>query len=177
MNGALTMGTEDGANIEMKQAVSSKWWPFSFGYNAEDIKRFQEGNLSPSWDIYQNNDKVHAAVQALIDGSLTESDSEKKILQKIFDSLINEQEQKALDRYFVLADLPKYYECQKKAEDLYLQPYKWAEYAIHNIASMGQFSSDVVVDNYVKKIWNLEKCTISKDTLEEIRLDFFDFFS
>jgi starch phosphorylase len=177
MNGGLTIGTADGANIEMKQAVSSKWWPFSFGYTSNELKKFQENGSSPSWDVYQTNEKIKNAVNALIDDSLTNNETEKKLLQKIFDSLINEKEQKAVDHYFVLSDLQSYYDCQKKAEDLFLTPYKWAEYAINNIASMGQFSSDVVVENYVKKIWKLDKCKASKDLLEEIRLDFFDFFS
>ena len=73
------------------------------------------------------------------------------------------------DRYLVLKDLQSYYDTQRKVEELYLQPERWAEYAIHNIAAMGQFSSDVSIMNYAEQIWGLEPCPPDESVLARVR--------
>ncbi|MBS0607568.1 MAG: glycogen/starch/alpha-glucan phosphorylase, partial [Verrucomicrobia bacterium] len=72
----------------------------------------------------------------------------------------------------VLSDLRSYYETQKKVEELYLQPAKWAEVALHNIASMGKFSTDESIHNYAKKIWSIEPCPVHKPELEKVRAEY-----
>ncbi len=160
INGALTIGTEDGANIEMKQSIGEKWWPFSFGMKAEEVEYSKKNRTYSAKQVFINHPMVHQAVSALKDGSLVHNDEEHLALIEIHDALLDGPDEKAGDNYFVLADLLQYYEVQKKVEELYADPYRWAEYAIHNVAGMGPFSSDVVITNYVKSIWNLEQVPI-----------------
>ncbi len=76
------------------------------------------------------------------------------------------------DKYFLLKDLEGYYETQKRVEELYREPQKWAEYAIHNIAGMGNFSSDVTIEHYCKDIWGLKPCPILDDIFERVRHEY-----
>ena len=76
------------------------------------------------------------------------------------------------DRFFVLNDLMAYYDAQKKVEELYLDPPRWAEFALHNIAGMGSFSADVSINNYAEKIWELEKCPPDPAELDQVRKEY-----
>lgn len=172
MNGALTLGTEDGANIEMRKAITDKWWPFAFGSLAEELEELRKTNRNVAWEVYINNPKIRKAVDTLKDGSLVKSEAEHVSLLRIYDSLLESHFGSPVDRYFVLKDLPAYYETQKRIEDLYSEPHKWAEYAIHNIAGMGNFSSDKVIEKYAKEIWGLEHCPQNLHILEKVRQDY-----
>ena len=172
MNGALTIGTEDGANIEMHTEVTDKWWPFSFGNSAQQNAEMHDKKSYNAWDVYMHNAAIRQALDALRDRSLVENESEHEALSLIYHSLLDHQNSDLADRYFVLADLQPYYDTQKRVEELYAQPEKWAEYAIHNIASMGKFSSDETVGNYSKLVWNLEKCPIDAQELAKVRADY-----
>lgn len=160
MNGALTMGTEDGANIEMRKAVTDIFWPFSFGAKAEELAAMRKNSTYKPWDIYLQNPKIKKALDTLKDGSLVKTDTEHAALCSIFENLLDGYNNSKADTFFVLNDLASFYEVQKKAEELFLNKQLWASYALHNIASMGRFSSDVVIENYSKLIWNLKKCPI-----------------
>lgn len=172
MNGALTIGTEDGANIEMHQAVTDTWWPFSFGYSADQIAEMQRNRSYNSWDVYMHNAPIREAVDSLRDRSLCQTDSEHEAFDRLYHTLLGNHNGDLSDRFFVLADLQSYYETQKKVEELYATPSKWAEYALHNIASMGKFSSDQSVHNYSKLIWDLEKCPVDPVELSKVRADY-----
>lgn len=175
MNGALTVGTEDGANIEMRQAITDQWWPFSFGLRAEEIaQKKAEKSYHPS-DIYSSHSQIQKALDMLQDGSLTTSDEEHSDFLALFEELLKRPSPEMADRYFVLEDLISYYEIQKKVEDLFAQPYKWAEYAIHNIAGMGRFSSDEVINNYSKSIWNLTRCPIDPEILTQVTQEYSEY--
>ncbi|MCP5492136.1 MAG: glycogen/starch/alpha-glucan family phosphorylase [Chlamydiales bacterium] len=159
MNGALTIGTEDGANIEMHEAVTDQWWPFSFGASAAEnvqLKHHPRG-------VYEKEPKIKQAMDMLTDGSLAENEAEDQIFKGLFQQLLS------IDRYHVLNDLMPYYETQKKVEELFSQPQKWAEYAIHNIASMGTFSSDESIKNYAEKLWGLSPCPPAPEEIKRIR--------
>ncbi|MCB1117474.1 MAG: glycogen/starch/alpha-glucan family phosphorylase [Chlamydiia bacterium] len=159
MNGALTIGTEDGANIEMHQAVTDQWWPFSFGASAAEnanLKHHPRG-------VYEKEPKIKQALDMLTDGSLAENEAEDQIFKSLFQQLLS------IDRYHVLNDLMPYYETQKKVEELFADPQKWAEYAIHNIASMGNFSSDECIKNYAEKLWGLTPCPPAPEEIQRIR--------
>ncbi|HSX25619.1 MAG TPA: glycogen/starch/alpha-glucan family phosphorylase, partial [Chlamydiales bacterium] len=158
MNGALTIGTEDGANIEMREAVTDRWWPFRFGSTAEEIARPYK-----SWDIYIGDEAIRKALDSLKDGTFAENPSESEAFSQIYQSLIE------TDVYRVLKDLRSYSETQKKVEALFLQPNAWAETAIHNIAAMGRFSSDGSIGHYAKEIWGLEPCPSDPKILEKVR--------
>lgn len=173
MNGALTIGTDDGANVEMREEVTNEWWPFLFGASAPEIEAMQAGNPPyRSWDVYSEFPRIRAAVDSLRDGTFTRTDDEQQALQEIYDSLLESVFGAPPDRYFVLRDLPSYYETQRKVEELYADPHLWAEYALHNIAGMGKFSSDRSIHDYATKIWGIEPCPVDPKVLEHIRNEY-----
>jgi glycogen phosphorylase len=172
MNGALTIGTEDGANIEMKQAVTDSWWPFSFGLKASEIEKHRSAKTNPAWEIYLANEAIKRAVDALKDGSLAKTEQEHQALHRLYDQLLDGYQKENADPFFVLADLPSYYATQKKVEELYATPLKWAEVALHNIAAMGNFSSDRSIQNYVDSVWHVQKCMIDPEILKKVKEEF-----
>lgn len=172
INGALTICTDDGANVEMRESVTDEWWPFLFGASAdENLEMKKKHNYNPL-DIYASKKPIKRAIDALIDGSLTENDAEVEALSNVHQSLLEGPPGIIADRFFVLNDLMSYYETQKRVEELYTNPSKWAEYAIHNMAGMSPFSADVSIDNYAKKIWGLERCPPDLDELHRVREEY-----
>lgn len=167
MNGALTIGTEDGANIEMREAVGDAWWPFAFGRTASENATFREG-YNP-WDIYMHNLPIRQAVDALRDHTFSTNDEEHAAFCSLYKSLLEPGDSQQPDRYFVLSDLQAYYDTQKKVEDLYITPDKWAQYAIHNIAGMGRFSSDNSIHNYAKLVWDIKPVPLGQKELARVR--------
>ncbi len=172
MNGALTIGTEDGANIEMREDITDQWWPFRFGCTADDIHAMKMDNSYCPNDIYINDEKIRKALNALNDGTFATNDLEHHVLTQCASKLIKSEHGHVPDRYFVLKDLNSYYETQKKVEELYQNPSKWAEYAIHNIAGSGNFSADVAIETYAKNIWDLQPLPIDKKILRQINKEY-----
>lgn len=169
LNGALTIGTEDGASIEMHRDITDQWWPFGFGNLAEEnAKALREGTYNP-WDIYHSDPKVKKALDALADRSLAEDDEEHESLYRIYRSLLEPHGGHRLDRYFVLKDLPSYYETHKRVEQLYTQPNCWAECAIQNMGRMSRFSTDESIHNYARLVWDLSPCPPDPDELATVR--------
>ncbi len=166
MNGALTIGTNDGANIEMREEVTDKWWPFSFGASSEELKQLRDEQSYHPESLYNENPKFKAALDTLIDGTFAEKDNEKQALERLYHKITTG------DNYFILKDLDSYYNTQLKVEELYSQPQKWAEYALHNIAKMGKFSTDYSIKNYCEKIWGLQPVEIDDEILERVRSDY-----
>ena len=154
INGALTIGTEDGANIEMRESVGDAWWPFRFGASAEQNKQPYQ-----SWEIYLHNEKIRKAVDALKDRSFSETPEEEAAFAVLHRSLTEGVDGNPPDRFRVFQDLQAYAETQKRVEELFLQPLKWAEFALHNIAGMGPFSTDESIRNYAEKIWGIQPLT------------------
>ncbi len=173
MNGALTIGTEDGANIEMHQEVTDKWWPFSFGQTAQQNEEMrQKGSYNP-WEIYMHNPAIKEAVDNLRDHSLAENESEHQAISSLYHALLEKQNSYTTpDRYFVLGDLQAYYDTQKRVEALYENTASWIEHVIHNIAGMAKFSADETVANYNKLVWNLDRCPIDVEELAKVRNDY-----
>lgn len=161
INGALTIGTEDGANIEMHEAITSRWWPFGFGKSAEENRM----PYNPQ-EIYQNDEAIRRAVDTLKNNTFSESAAESKAFHAIYQNLIE------TDFFRVLQDLRAYYNTQKKVEELYLKPNAWAEVAIHNIAAMGRFSADESIRNYAKTIWGIEPCPPDAQILDKVRAEY-----
>jgi glycogen phosphorylase len=172
MNGALTIGTEDGANIEIHREVTDAWWPFCFGKTTAENVKMRGDRTYSSWDIYMHDQQIHQAVDALRDHSFAETEAEHESHSSLYRLLLEAQNSDLPDRYFVLSDLRNYYETQKRVEELYQQPSKWAEYALHNIASMGKFSTDESIHNYAKKIWEIQPCPVERGELERVRADY-----
>ncbi len=172
MNGALTIGTDDGANVEMRQAVTDTWWPFRFGASAQENEQRRNENSYKPMDVYNSNPAIKRAVDSLRDGSLSESDAEHQVLSAVASTLLEGFGGDIPDRYFILSDLVSYYETQKKVEELFQQPLKWAEYAIHNIAGMSKFSSDESIHNYAKLEWDLRPCPADPQELSRVRSEY-----
>ncbi len=172
MNGALTIGTEDGANVEMREAVTDAWWPFRFGSGAHQNAEMRQKRSYNSLDIYNNNPAIKQAVDSLRDYSLAETDAEHQVLSSVANTLLQPTGYDMPDRFFVLNDLQSYYETQKKVEELFVQPAKWAEYAMRNIAGMGTFSSDESVHNYSRLVWGIKPCPPDPQELARVRADY-----
>lgn len=166
MNGALTIGTNDGANIEMRQEIGDEWWPFTFGASVEEITRLRASSSYNPQRISSSNAKIQRAMDALINGTFTQSEDEHNALRDLYDKLMTS------DRYFTLYDLESYYNTQKKVEDLYQDPDKWAEFVIHNIAGMGTFSTDVSIKKYSELVWQLAPCPADEEILDRYRDEF-----
>lgn len=169
INGALTIGTDDGANVEMRQAVTDKWWPFLFGMSADEVHGLEKDRSYNPRAVLEADPQVKRAVNALVDGTFAQNEVEEDVLKSIYDSLINDANP---DRYFIIKDLRSYHESQNKAEALYEDSHKWAEYAIHNMASMGTFSSDVSIQNYATKIWGIKPIEMDSTEFERVRSEF-----
>ena len=172
INGALTIGTEDGANIEIHKAVTDAFWPFSFGKSAEENEDLRNGGQYNPWDIYMHDPAIHAALDALRDRTFAETDEEHESHTALYHLLLDTTNGNHPDRFFVLNDLRSYYETQKKVEVLFLEPAKWAEYAIQNMAAMGPFSSDESIHNYAAKVWDLTPLVCDNGELEKVRAEY-----
>ncbi|MBJ7448886.1 MAG: glycogen/starch/alpha-glucan family phosphorylase [Parachlamydiales bacterium] len=171
MNGALTIGTEDGANIEMRQAVTDEWWPFKFGASASEILSLQINGYHP-YDIYANNPKLKRILDCFTDRTFALNQKEHEVLASIFTRLIDNHSGFVADRFFVLHDYASYVATQAKVEELYRDPMNWAKCAIHNIAKMGYFSSDRAINDYATQVWNLEQCPIDETILDKVREEY-----
>lgn len=169
INGALTLGTQDGANVELREEVTEEWWPFKFGATAEEVAKMNaDGSYHPE-KIYHANPKIKRAIDALKDMSFAQNEGEHIAFCDLYDKLMNGSHP---DRYFVLYDLDSYYQAQLKVESLYRNPDLWAQYAINNIAGMGKFSSDNSIRKYCDVIWQLSPCPIDDDILQTLRKDY-----
>jgi starch phosphorylase len=145
MNGALTLGTLDGANVEMRDAIGHDYF-FSFGHTAEEVEA-----LRPHYDpraVLDAHPEIAAAVAQLADGSLCPE--EPALFKPLHESLTG-----GGDRYLVLADLPAWLEAQERVEALYRAPREWTRWALYNLAAMGEFSSDRAIREYASGIWDL----------------------
>lgn len=165
INGALTIGTPDGANIEMQEAVGSTWWPFGFGASRHELN---SASYYP-WKHIEAFPEIGKALECLMNRTFSENSEEQAVFSEIYRSLT---EGSMPDLYFVLYDLPAYQTTQKKVEELYLQPEMWAKTAIHNIASMGPFSIDTAVKKYASEIWQIEPCPPSELLLNKVREEY-----
>jgi starch phosphorylase len=172
MNGALTIGTNDGANIEMRQEITDQWWPFAFGCSAEEVSKMKAEDSYHPRTIYQSNPKIKRAVDTLRDRTFATNEVEHQVFSDLFHKLIEGHYGGTPDRYMALRDLEDYYNTQKKVEELFQEPTKWAEYAIHNIAGMGKFSTDYSIQNYSNLIWGLIPCPPDEEILERIRYEY-----
>lgn len=172
INGALTIGTNDGANIEMREAITDAFWPFSFGASANHNIEMAKNHTYHVNQLLDSQPMIKKAVDALIDGSLAQTEDEKKALKFLHTSIVDGVYGSPPDRYFVINDLHDYYETQKKVENIYQNPSLWAEFVIKNISSMGYFSVDRSIDEYAKKIWHIDKTPVDLSELNRIRTEY-----
>ncbi|MFH1418510.1 MAG: glycogen/starch/alpha-glucan phosphorylase [Planctomycetota bacterium] len=146
LNGALTIGTLDGANVEMREEIGDEHM-FIFGLTAEEVEARKAAGYNP-WDCYQGNDELRQAIDQIA-GSMFSPD-EPGLFQPLIDRLLKEG-----DPYMVLADYTAYIECQERVSRAYHDWKGWARMSILNTASMGKFSSDRTIREYAEQIWNV----------------------
>ncbi|MFQ5483450.1 MAG: glycogen/starch/alpha-glucan family phosphorylase, partial [Nitrospinaceae bacterium] len=146
LNGALTIGTLDGANVEIMEEVGRDHM-FIFGHKAEEVQALKTNGYRP-YDYYQGNTELKRALSMIQDGYFLKS--HPHLFQPLIDSLL-----KGGDPYLVLADFKPYVETQRAVERLYMDQEEWTRKSILNTAGMGKFSSDRAVREYAKDIWNV----------------------
>lgn len=147
MNGALTIGTLDGANVEIREKVGDDNI-FIFGNTIEQVKELQQGGYNPH-EIYDNDPELHQVLTQIATGRFSPDDPNR--YQNLFYMLVN-----LGDHYQLLADYRSYVDTQTQVDELYKQPDAWTRKAVLNIANMGYFSSDRTIQEYAKEIWNIE---------------------
>ena len=153
LNGALTLGTMDGANVEIVEEVGQEN-AFIFGLSSDEVIRFENyGGYNPM-DIYNSDKEIKKVVDQLVDGTF---DSNKELFRPLYNSLLNTLSTSKADTYFILKDFKSYAEAQKKVEAAYRNEEGWARSAILNVACSGKFTSDRTIQEYVDEIWHLDK--------------------
>ena len=157
MNGAPTLGTMDGANVEIVDEVGIDN-AFIFGLSADEVINYEQNGGYNPYDIYNNDPDIHRVVDQLVDGTYSNGDTE--MYRDLYNSLLNNQGGSRADMYFILKDFRSYAEAQKRVEAAYRDENWWARAAMLNTASAGKFSSDRTIEEYAKEIWHLEKVTV-----------------
>lgn len=157
LNGALTLGTMDGANVEIVEEVGVEN-AFIFGLTSDEVIRYEnEGGYNPM-EIFNNNYEIRRVLMQLINGYYSPQNPE--LFRDIYNSLLNTQSSDRADTYFILKDLPFYAEAQRRIDQAYRDEGWWARAAILNVASSGKFTSDRTIEEYVADIWHLEKVKV-----------------
>ena len=159
LNGAPTLGTMDGANVEIVEEVGEEN-AFIFGLSADEVIRYEnEGGYHPT-DYFNNDQDIRRVLMQLING---EYSSDTEMFRDIYDSLLNTNSSDRPDTYFILADFKSYAAAQERVEEAYRDEARWAKMAILNMASSGKFTSDRTIQQYVDEIWHLDKVEVKVD--------------
>lgn len=162
LNGAPTLGTMDGANVEIVEEVGAEN-AFIFGLSAEEVMAYErDRNYYPA-DIYNSNANIRRVMTQLINGFYNE---DTELFRDLYDSLMKE------DVYFTLKDFDSYAEAHKRVDEAYRDEKRWAKMAMMNTACAGKFSSDRTIEQYAKEIWNLEKVEVKMPKAEPVKKTF-----
>ena len=165
LNGALTLGTMDGANVEIVEEVG-KENAFIFGLSADEVINYENnGGYNPE-EIFNTDQDVRRVLMQLINGYYSPQDPE--LFRDIYNSLLNTKNSAKADTYFILKDFRSYAEAQKRVEAAYRDENWWARAAMLNTASAGKFSSDRTIEEYVRDIWHLEKIHVDDDDVKAL---------
>ncbi len=157
LNGALTVGTMDGANVEIVEEVGDEY-AFIFGTSSDDIIEMEKNRNYDPMQIFNNDQDIRRVLMQLINGYYSPQDPE--MFREIYNSLLNTQSSDRADTYFILKDFRMYAEAQKRIDEAYRDESWWAKAAILNVACSGKFTSDRTIEEYVRDIWHLEKVTV-----------------
>lgn len=157
LNGAPTLGTMDGANVEIVEEVGEEN-AFIFGLSADEVINFENNGGYHPMDYFNNDQDIRRVLMQLINGEYAKDDPER--FREIYNSLLNTNSSDRADTYFILADFKSYAQAQKKVEEAYRDEARWAKMAILNVASSGKFTSDRTIQQYVDEIWHLDKVVI-----------------
>ena len=163
MNGAPTLGTMDGANVEIVDEVGIDN-AFIFGLSADEVINYEQNGGYNPYDLYNNDPDIHRVVDQLVDGTYSNGDTE--MYRDLYNSLLNNQGGSRADMYFILKDFRSYADAQARAMEAYKDKEKWAKMALKNTACCGKFSADRTIQDYVDDIWHLDHVVIDEDELE-----------
>ena len=163
MNGAPTLGTMDGANVEIVDEVGIDN-AFIFGLSADEVINYEQNGGYNPYDIYNNDPDIHRVVDQLVDGTYSNGDTE--MYRDLYNRLLNNQGGSRADMYFILKDFRSYADAQARAMEAYKDKEKWAKMALKNTACCGKFSADRTIQEYVDDIWHLDHVVIDEDELE-----------
>ncbi len=160
LNGALTLGTMDGANVEIVEEVG-KEYAFIFGMSSDEVIDYEtHGGYNPM-DIFNNDQDIRRVLMQLINGFYAPHNTE--LFRDLYNSLLNTQSTDKADTYFNLKDFRSYAEAQKRVDAAYRDEKWWAKAAIMNVACSGKFSSDRTIRQYVDEIWHLDRVKVELD--------------
>lgn len=162
LNGALTIGTMDGANVEIVEEVGEEN-AFIFGLSSDEVIRYENYGGYDPMEIFNNDPDVRKVLMQLINGTYSPNDPD--LFRPLYNSLLNTQSTSKADTYFILKDFKSYAEAQRKVEQAYKDEKGWARSAILNVACSGKFTSDRTIQEYVDDIWKLDKVVIPKKTI------------
>lgn len=157
LNGALTIGTMDGANVEMAEEVGADKM-FIFGASSDEIIGWEKNGGYNPMEIFNNDQEIRRVLMQLINGYYAPQDPE--LFRDIYNSLLNTQSSDRADTYFILKDFRSYAEAEAKIDAAYRDEKWWAKTAILNTAASGKFSSDRTIEEYVADIWHLKKIKV-----------------
>ncbi len=160
LNGALTLGTMDGANVEIVEEVGEEN-AFIFGMSSDEVIAHERNRDYDPMQIFNQDQDIRKVLMQLINGFYSANDSE--LFRDLYNSLLNTQCTQYADTYFILKDFRSYAEAQKRVMAAYKDEAGWAKSAILNVAHCGKFSSDRTIQEYVDDIWKLEKVTVVCD--------------
>ena len=157
LNGAPTLGTMDGANVEIVHEVGEEN-AFIFGLSSQEVINYENnGGYNPT-DVYFNDWEIKRVVDQLMDGTYSNGDHNMYI--NLYNSLLNTQCTDKADTYFILKDFRSYADAQKRVEEAYRDQQRWSKMAMMNTACSGKFTSDRTIEEYVRDIWHLEKVEV-----------------
>ena len=159
LNGAPTLGTMDGANVEIVQEVGEEN-AFIFGMSSDQIINYENnGGYDPDF-IYNTDPEIRQVLMQLINGTFS---SDTEMFRDIYNSLLDKRNMPRPDQYFILGDFRSYAEAQKRVEEAYKDEKRWAKMALLNTACSGKFTSDRTIQEYVDDIWHLDKVIVKEN--------------
>ena len=159
LNGAPTLGTMDGANVEIVQEVGEEN-AFIFGMSSDQIINYENnGGYDPDF-IYNTDPEIRQVLMQLINGTFS---SDTEMFRDIYNSLLDKRNMPRPDQYFILGDFRSYAEAQKRVEEAYKDEKRWAKMALLNTACAGKFTSDRTIQEYVDDIWHLDKVVVKEN--------------
>ena len=158
LNGAPTLGTMDGANVEIVEEVGAEN-AFIFGLSSDEVINYENnGGYDPNV-IYNTDEEIRQVLMQLINGTFS---NDTELFRDLYDSLLNTKNTDRADRYFILADFRSYADAQKRVEAAYRDEKGWAKKALLNTACSGKFTSDRTIQEYVDDIWHLDRVIVRK---------------
>ena len=164
LNGAVTLGTMDGANVEIVEEVG-KENAVIFGLSSDEVINYENNGGYDPMDIFNSDEDIRKVLMQLVNGFYSHNDTE--LFRTLYNSLLNTESTDKADRYFILKDFRSYAEAQKKIEEFYKDEDRWAKAAILNVACSGKFTSDRTIQEYVDDIWHLDKVKLPKKKVSD----------